>query len=71
MKNAGPFPLRERIDTPSNLRRLPETRLEALASELRSFLNRGMTHSGGHFAAGLGRVELTIALHPHWPARCR
>ena len=71
MKNAGPFPLLEQIDTPSDLRRLPDTSLEALALEFRSFLIAGTSHSGGHFAAGLGIVELTIAVHPHWPARCR
>lgn len=63
MKNAGSFPLLEQIDTPSDLRRLPESRLEALASELRDFLIQCVSRSGGHFAAGLGTVELTIALH--------
>jgi 1-deoxy-D-xylulose-5-phosphate synthase len=63
MKNAGSFPLLEQIDTPSDLRRLPESRLKALASELRDFLIQCVSRSGGHFAAGLGTVELTIALH--------
>ncbi len=58
-----PFPLLEQIDTPPDLRRLPEIRLPALAQELREFLIQTVARTGGHFAANLGMVELTIALH--------
>ena len=57
------FPLLEQIDSPFDLRALPETRLPALAEELREFLIQTVARTGGHFAANLGAVELTIALH--------
>ena len=57
------FPLLEQIDTPLDLRALPETRLPALAHELREFLIQTVAKTGGHFSANLGAVELTIALH--------
>ncbi|MCX8004467.1 MAG: 1-deoxy-D-xylulose-5-phosphate synthase, partial [Burkholderiaceae bacterium] len=53
----------DRIAWPADLRRLPPDSLPALAAELRAFLLRSVAESGGHFAAGLGTVELTIALH--------
>ncbi len=57
------FPLLEQIDTPLELRQLPETRLPTLAHELREFLIQTVARTGGHFSANLGTVELTIALH--------
>jgi 1-deoxy-D-xylulose-5-phosphate synthase len=57
------YPLLAPIRTPADLRRLPLTRLPALAGELREFLIQTVSTRGGHFAAGLGTVELTIALH--------
>lgn len=57
------FPLLEQIDTPLDLRGLPEARLPALAQELREFLIETVAKTGGHFAANLGTVELSIALH--------
>ena len=57
------YPLLESIDTPADLRRLPPTKLVELAHELRDFLIHSVSTRGGHFAAGLGTVELTIALH--------
>src|SRR6202790_1874469 len=57
------YPLLDAIATPADLRRLPITKLGALASELRQFLIHSGSTRGGHFAAGLGTVELTIALH--------
>src|SRR6201994_1544190 len=60
----GPkYPLLETIDTPDDLRRLSPTKLPELAQELREFLIHSVSTRGGHFAAGLGTVELTIALH--------
>src|SRR6476469_5323165 len=60
----GPkYPLLEKIDTPDDLRRLSPAKLPALAQELREFLIQSVSTRGGHFAAGLGTVELTVALH--------
>src|SRR5882757_616606 len=57
------YSLLESIDTPDDLRRLSPAKLPALAEELREFLLQSVSTRGGHFAAGLGTVELTIALH--------
>src|SRR5579872_2539043 len=63
MTQAADFPLLMRIDAPADLRALPETELKPVADELRAFLIKSVATRGGHFAAGLGTVELTIALH--------
>jgi 1-deoxy-D-xylulose-5-phosphate synthase len=57
------YPLLETIASPADLRRLPASKLTDLAQELRQFLIQSVATRGGHFAAGLGTVELTIALH--------
>ncbi len=57
------YPLLARIDSPADLRGLPEESLEPLTQELRDFLIQTMKHTGGHFAANLGSVELATALH--------
>ena len=62
MSGARPS-LLERADTPGGLRRLPEACLEPLATQLREFLVDSVSRSGGHLSAGLGTVELAIALH--------
>ena len=51
------------IESPADLRKLSAAKLPALAQELREFLIQSVSTRGGHFAAGLGTVELTIALH--------
>ncbi|ATP43056.1 MULTISPECIES: 1-deoxy-D-xylulose-5-phosphate synthase [unclassified Pseudomonas] len=56
-------PLLDRADTPAGLRRLAEADLETLADELRQELLYTVGQTGGHFGAGLGVIELTIALH--------
>ncbi len=56
-------PLLDSIDEPDQLRALEVTQLDALAHELREFLLYSVGKTGGHFGAGLGVVELTIALH--------
>ncbi len=56
-------PLLDRADTPAGLRRLAEADLENLADELRQELLYTVGQTGGHFGAGLGVIELTIALH--------
>ncbi|MGR8918756.1 MAG: 1-deoxy-D-xylulose-5-phosphate synthase [Gammaproteobacteria bacterium] len=63
MAEYEPYPLLDQIDSPADLRALPESSLETLAAEVRRFLLDSVSKSGGHFAAGLGTVELTIALH--------
>lgn len=56
-------PLLDSIDCPGDLRALTEKQLPQLAEELRAFLLFTVGQTGGHFGAGLGVVELTIALH--------
>lgn len=56
-------PRLDRIDGPADLRRLPASELRAVADELRAFLLWSVAQTGGHFGAGLGVVELTVALH--------
>ncbi len=55
--------LLKKIQTPAQLRQLPEHDLPQLATELRNFLVDTLSRTGGHFASNLGVVELTIALH--------
>ena len=57
------FPLLSKIESPADLRALPRSELAALAGELRRYLIHTVSRMGGHFAAGLGTVELTVALH--------
>jgi 1-deoxy-D-xylulose-5-phosphate synthase len=59
----NPYPILSTIDDPKDLRELPVEKLKPLATELRSFLIESVSRTGGHLAAGLGVVELTIALH--------
>ena len=56
-------PLLDRIDDPFNLRELAPEQLAELAKELRHFLIYSVGQTGGHFGAGLGVIELTIAIH--------
>lgn len=56
-------PLLDLIDHPAQLRLLPEDKLDQVADELRAYLLYSVGQTGGHFGAGLGVVELTIALH--------
>ncbi len=56
-------PLLDTIDEPAELRALSEEQLPQLCEELRGFLLYTVGQSGGHFGAGLGVVELTVALH--------
>lgn len=57
------YPRLSRIQTPHDLRAFDETELTAVAGELRDYLIESVGRSGGHFAAGLGVIELTVALH--------
>ncbi len=56
-------PVLERVDNPEQLRALTLPQLKRLAQELREFMIDSVSRTGGHLAAGLGTVELTIALH--------
>ncbi|MDH5469361.1 MAG: 1-deoxy-D-xylulose-5-phosphate synthase, partial [Gammaproteobacteria bacterium] len=57
------YTLLKHIHSPADLRRLPEEDYPQLAAEVREFLLESVSSTGGHLAAGLGTVELTIALH--------
>ena len=57
------YPRLARIETPADLRRFPEAELGEIAREVREYLIESVASSGGHFGAGLGVVELTVALH--------
>lgn len=57
------FPLLATANVPEQLRKLPQDKLPALSAELRRFLLKTVSQSSGHFASGLGTVELTVALH--------
>ncbi len=63
MNIAENYPLLHTIDLPKDVRALTKTQLKPLAKELREFLTHSVSLSGGHFSAGLGTVELTVALH--------
>jgi len=61
--HASKTPLLDQIDTPDDLRRLEEDQLRQLADELRTETIDAVAVTGGHLGAGLGVVELTVALH--------
>ena len=56
-------PLLDKIHSPEDLRRLPESDLRRLADQLRAETISAVSITGGHLGAGLGVVELTVALH--------
>ena len=57
------YPTLALAQTPDKLRQLPQEKLRELADELREYLLTCVSQSSGHFASGLGTVELTVALH--------
>ena len=63
MDQAAKTPLLDRVQTPQDLRRLPEKDLRQLCDELRQETIDAVSVTGGHLGAGLGVVELTVALH--------
>jgi 1-deoxy-D-xylulose-5-phosphate synthase len=63
MNKSGSFPLLDTINSPADVRKLSKDQLKPLAKELRDYLTHTVSISGGHFSAGLGTVELTVALH--------
>jgi 1-deoxy-D-xylulose-5-phosphate synthase len=58
-----PFALLRSLNSPADLRAQSETRLAEICGQLRDYLIKSVATRGGHFAAGLGTVELTVALH--------
>ena len=63
MTDTSGYSLLGRIGSPAELRALPRTELPLLAAEMRRCLIETLGRAGGHFAANLGTVELTLALH--------
>jgi 1-deoxy-D-xylulose-5-phosphate synthase len=61
--DAERYPRLSRIALPADLRGVPESELSAVADELRAYLVDTVSQVGGHFGAGLGVIELTVALH--------
>ncbi len=57
------YSLLSEIDSPADLRALSQPQLAEVARELRQFLIESVSQSTGHFGAGLGAIELTVALH--------
>jgi len=60
---ASTYPLLSALGSPADLRQLPESVLPELAGELRRCVIENVSRTGGHLAASLGVVELTVALH--------
>ncbi|MDC8014959.1 1-deoxy-D-xylulose-5-phosphate synthase [Tahibacter soli] len=63
MINQERYPRLSRINSPADVRLLGDAELPDLARELRNYLIESVATSGGHFGAGLGVIELTVALH--------
>jgi 1-deoxy-D-xylulose-5-phosphate synthase len=63
MNTLPDYPLLNSINSPADVRKLAKNQLKPLAKELRDYLTHTVSISGGHFSAGLGTVELTVALH--------
>lgn len=61
--NSQEYPTLNKINTPKELRQLSEDHLKKICTELRKFLLISVSKSSGHFASGLGTIELTVALH--------
>src|SRR5918996_490320 len=59
----GPTPLLDTVDVPTDIRRLKTEQLRQLADELRQETISAVSVTGGHLGAGLGVVELTVAIH--------
>lgn len=57
------YPLLTKINSPADLRLMPEEQMAALCSEIRHFLVENVKVTGGHLASNLGVVELTVAMH--------
>ncbi len=58
-----PGPLLKSVNSPTDLKRIPREQIHQLSDELRQYIIDVVSVHGGHFAASLGVVELTVALH--------
>jgi 1-deoxy-D-xylulose-5-phosphate synthase len=63
LSNPSKTPLLDKISTPDDLRKLPEGELKQVAAELRAETIDAVSVTGGHLGAGLGVIELTVAIH--------
>ncbi|MBQ4845723.1 1-deoxy-D-xylulose-5-phosphate synthase [Pseudoalteromonas sp. MMG005] len=61
--DSSKYPLLALAEEPEQLRQLPQHKLPSFSNELRDYLLNSVSQSSGHFASGLGTVELTVALH--------
>jgi 1-deoxy-D-xylulose-5-phosphate synthase len=61
--NLANYPLLAQINSPEDLRTFGRSSLKAISDELRRYLLDSVSKSSGHFASGLGTIELTVALH--------
>jgi 1-deoxy-D-xylulose-5-phosphate synthase len=61
--NSERYPYLSKITLPGDLRQFSDAELPAIANELRAYLIETVSTVGGHFGAGLGVIELTVALH--------
>ena len=64
------YPLLGKINSPADLRKLPEKQLPQVCKELRDFIIESCSTNPGHFASSLGTVELTVALHYVFDTPC-
>ena len=62
MKNNN-YPLLDKVNSPLDLRKLDSSELKLLADDIRAYILEVISQTGGHLAAGLGTVELSISLH--------
>ena len=62
MKN-NKYPQLDKINSPNDLKKLDNSQLKELSDEIRSYILEVISQTGGHLAAGLGTVELSISLH--------
>ncbi len=61
--NESQYPYLDRVNIPADIRELPAAELKALSNDVRQFLIDVVSKTGGHLGAGLGTVELSVALH--------
>ena len=57
------YPLLSKVNSPADLKALPEKEIKPLCEEIRSYLIDQISENGGHLASNLGVVELTLAIH--------
>ena len=63
MSSETPYPYLDRVSVPADMRTMSVQDLKGLANDVRQFLIEVVAHTGGHLGAGLGAVELAVALH--------